>query len=1222
MSTPGSGSSPGMWQPPALTEMQAWLPQYQFLELIGRGGMGAVYKAVQVSLDRPVAVKVLPAAMLGGEDSSYPERFKNEARMMARMNHPAIVNVYDFGETASGLLYFVMEFIDGTDVAQMIAAQGRLPEPYALSITAHVCAALHYAHSHGVIHRDIKPANILINIEGAVKVADFGLAKQDDATQSSLTQTNMAMGTPDFVAPEALIPGIPLDGRADLYAVGVMLYQMLTGEIPRGIWTMPGLKHGTDPRFDAIIAKAMQTDRETRYQSAAELRRDLDSILTTPRERWQKQQAARMAATPPATEAPAVEPAAPARAPNLGLWLGLGSAAALAVAVAVYFLFTPEAPTRATPTAPPSTASRPVAPTATPPATPLAAEAPTAMPASKPEPAPPVAAVPEPEPPVLATHDLLALATPPAGWSREGPVLIHAGVSKPAVLTSALQVASEDYSLELRARRLAGGAALHLQLPLAPDRHLSLVFNAPGQPLLAAAATSTWQTLEEALHLSVRVTRLPDGSDRVQVHRLDRSGPPLLDWSGPLQEPPPADPAGLVLRAPEGGYTIERWQLRLHQGSARPLPQATPPPAEPASAVMATAAPAPPAPAAPPEPADPRLAQLAAGFQARYDREAGGPHRAAVAALDQSYVANGLARARATAQQRGLLDEVTRLEEEKQRVQDGVPLPPADLDSLPESLRQLRATYRTARARIDAEHARKAAPLYDLYLGALDAYIVELTKADQIARAQQVQAQREAIAQRRAALTSVEAPVAAAAAAAEATAAPPANLSVAPEALAPVAKAAFTRELIEWMKKRTNYRLGYLDGGTRRQVNRDSVAELPRSPDLWLIDNGNEGGEPLNPSWLEGQTDLEQLHLWQLQEFPSPAVLRGMKKLELLRLTGQQGLLDDAAMRLFPPLPALRQLDIKGAFGQLGLQILCERCPELERLALSACQFEAGGMAALKRLKTLRHLTCDGVRAPVAEFTVLATLPKLESLVIANQPLTGLQLAGSPSLTHLDLSSARLSDAEAASLSGFSKLTQLRLVGNSLTDASLPALRGLTRLETLDLGNNPITGATLGELAALKNLVDLRLAGSQLRSEALRQLPPLPALRRAMFDNITGFDDAAAAALAGSKNLDALNLSATTMGDVGLQALCNELRALTHLNLAATRVTDAGLPALRRLGVLDSLVLDQTALTDEAVEPLKKLVTLRSLSVRGTRLTPAGVEALRKALPQCAIQAD
>ncbi|MFN0077497.1 MAG: protein kinase domain-containing protein [Prosthecobacter sp.] len=271
-----------MWQPPSLDEMQAMLPQYQFVSLLGRGGMGAVYKAVQMSLDRAVAVKVLPGDLIDDVDAQFAERFKNEARTMAKMNHPAIVNVFDFGETQTGLLYIVMEFIDGTDVAKMIATQGKLPVDYALAITAHVCDALAYAHKSGIIHRDIKPANILINMDGAVKVADFGLAKSNDTAQGGLTKTNMAMGTPDFVAPEALMPGVPLDGRADLYAIGVMLYQMLTGEIPRGMWTMPGAKLGTDPRFDAIIGKAMQTDREARYQTAAEIRRDLDVIMTVP----------------------------------------------------------------------------------------------------------------------------------------------------------------------------------------------------------------------------------------------------------------------------------------------------------------------------------------------------------------------------------------------------------------------------------------------------------------------------------------------------------------------------------------------------------------------------------------------------------------------------------------------------------------------------------------------------------------------------------------------------------------------------------------------------------------------------------------------------------------------------------------------------------------------------------------------------------------------------
>jgi serine/threonine protein kinase len=381
MSTASSGSKPsGQWQPPTLEEMQAMLPQYEFISLLGRGGMGAVYKAVQVSLDRPVAIKVLPIDLIDDDESQFAERFKNEARTMARMNHPSIVDVFDFGETPTGLLYIVMEFIDGTDVSKMIVSQGRLPEDYALSITAHVCDALNYAHRNGIIHRDIKPANILINQEGTVKVADFGLAKASDAGQSGLTKTNMAMGTPDFVAPEALIPGIPLDGRADLYAIGVMLYQMLTGEVPRGLWTLPGPRIGTDPRFDAIITKAMQTDREVRYQTAAEIRQELDVIMTTPRALLiQQQQAAAEAAAratqaqksaasnPPKSmpgapqkriqEQPVRQAPAPAKKSSLGPVIGI--AATLAIVAGLVFTFTPSARKSAPQTPPQATAFMP-----------------------------------------------------------------------------------------------------------------------------------------------------------------------------------------------------------------------------------------------------------------------------------------------------------------------------------------------------------------------------------------------------------------------------------------------------------------------------------------------------------------------------------------------------------------------------------------------------------------------------------------------------------------------------------------------------------------------------------------------------------------------------------------------------------------------------------------------------------------------------------------------
>jgi len=279
----GSKPSSGPWVPPTAEELHAILPQYEIVKMLGRGGMGAVYMGRQTALDRPVAIKIL-SAQLEESNMGFTERFKNEARAMGKLNHPAIVSVYEFGQHESGLLYIVMEYVDGTDVAKMIAAKGRLHTEHAMAITAHVCDALAYAHERGIIHRDIKPANIMVGYDGMVKVADFGLAKVNVGGQTiGLTQSGMAMGTLHFMAPEALMLGTSVDHRADIYAVGVMLYQMLTGKLPQGMFKMPSLQvPGLDPRYDGIIAKAMMEDREARYQSAREMRGDLDGILTQP----------------------------------------------------------------------------------------------------------------------------------------------------------------------------------------------------------------------------------------------------------------------------------------------------------------------------------------------------------------------------------------------------------------------------------------------------------------------------------------------------------------------------------------------------------------------------------------------------------------------------------------------------------------------------------------------------------------------------------------------------------------------------------------------------------------------------------------------------------------------------------------------------------------------------------------------------------------------------
>lgn len=307
MGSSGHGSARG-WQPPSVAELQAALPQYEISEFLARGGMGAVYRGTQRALKHAVAIKVLPPEEVGDDaELRFAERFKHEAQAMARLSHPNIVAVHDAGEVELGralapasaaggdsrrledqprypssptLLYFVMEFIEGADVGQLIASEGRLDPARAARITTAVCEALAFAHEEGIIHRDIKPSNVMIDRKGRVKVADFGLAKVVNVESTLLTGSNIALGTPDFIAPEALGNGAALvDHRADLYAVGVMLYQMLTGTIPRGRFALPsGVVPQVDPGFDAIVDKAMQADRDKRYSSAIELKTDVERV--------------------------------------------------------------------------------------------------------------------------------------------------------------------------------------------------------------------------------------------------------------------------------------------------------------------------------------------------------------------------------------------------------------------------------------------------------------------------------------------------------------------------------------------------------------------------------------------------------------------------------------------------------------------------------------------------------------------------------------------------------------------------------------------------------------------------------------------------------------------------------------------------------------------------------------------------------------------------------
>ncbi|HEX3857539.1 MAG TPA: serine/threonine-protein kinase [Verrucomicrobiae bacterium] len=274
--------------PPSVAELVPLFPQLEILELIGKGGMGAVYKARQKQLDRIVALKILPPGI--GHDAAFAERFAREAKALAKLNHPNIVTLYEFGD-AGGQFYFLMEFVDGVNLRQLLQA-GRISAREALAIVPQICDALQFAHDQGIVHRDIKPENILLDRRGRVKVADFGLAKivesRDDATNLSASEKNpenltdggKTMGTPNYMSPEQIAAPGEVDNRADIYALGVVFYQMLTGELPGKKIEPPSKKVQIDVRLDEIVLRALEKNPELRFQQVGEVKTCVETIVS------------------------------------------------------------------------------------------------------------------------------------------------------------------------------------------------------------------------------------------------------------------------------------------------------------------------------------------------------------------------------------------------------------------------------------------------------------------------------------------------------------------------------------------------------------------------------------------------------------------------------------------------------------------------------------------------------------------------------------------------------------------------------------------------------------------------------------------------------------------------------------------------------------------------------------------------------------------------------
>ena len=279
-------------QIPKPDDIAGKFPQFEILEYLGRGGMGVVYKARQKSLNRLVAIKIL--APEREHNALFAGRFSREAELLAKLNHPHIVTIHDFGET-DGLYYLVMEYVDGVSLRDLLR-EGKLEPKQALAIVPEICDALQFAHDHGIVHRDIKPENILLDRRGRVKVADFGLAKiveqtdEEGSDSSGLTQpkpielseAGKIMGTPNYMAPEQLEHPYQVDHRADIYALGVVFYQMLTGELPGKLIELPSKKVQIDVRLDEVVLRALEKNPDLRYAQAGLFKTEVETISGDP----------------------------------------------------------------------------------------------------------------------------------------------------------------------------------------------------------------------------------------------------------------------------------------------------------------------------------------------------------------------------------------------------------------------------------------------------------------------------------------------------------------------------------------------------------------------------------------------------------------------------------------------------------------------------------------------------------------------------------------------------------------------------------------------------------------------------------------------------------------------------------------------------------------------------------------------------------------------------
>lgn len=445
--------------------------RYRIVGQLGSGAMGVVYRGYDPLLERTVAIKTIKLDLPPEERDAFEQRFFQEAKSAGRLNHPNIVTVYDAGQ-AGDMTYIAMEFLEGRDLRQLMVKDKPIPPELAVDIVTGIAEGLAYAHRHGVVHRDVKPANIMVLQNGSVKLADFGIAHLQSGTK---THTTTVLGTPTYMAPEQFA-GKPVDGRSDIFSLGVILYELLTGRAPFDAETVAGVMyrvvrkparapssilHLDHPWFDYILSKALAKEPENRYQTASEFATDLRrhrKLLDQEPLAWPTGGLAPRSrkAYRRSDRAENDERIAPANTGSKARWL-LGAAAVALIGGGLAFFLSREDK------APQAPANVAVAPETPPPvAPPPAADSGPPSPAAPPAPA----ATPAPSAPAAAKPATLTLAIAP--WGEVYVDRERKGISPPL---TRLQLPAGQHRIEIRN---AGAAPLVREVTLSEGETLRL----------------------------------------------------------------------------------------------------------------------------------------------------------------------------------------------------------------------------------------------------------------------------------------------------------------------------------------------------------------------------------------------------------------------------------------------------------------------------------------------------------------------------------------------------------------------------------------------------------------------------------------------------------------------------------------------------------------------------------------------------------------------------